>query len=140
MKRIYHTWNKWECYRAGFYELKPPKGMTAEEARHAYASFLSNLPLFEKFIKRVFKLWPNSCEHYLTNENMNRIAWIGNSAMCLYSGVPRGYRSGFHLLSKRDQVAADNMALKWLNLWLKKHGGPKVNMEQAGVFAKADLY
>ena len=26
--------------------------------------------------------WVNSCEHYLSNFAMNRIAWVGQAAMC----------------------------------------------------------
>ena len=41
MERIYHTWDKWECYPAGFYETKPPqKDMTIDDCKQAYADFL----------------------------------------------------------------------------------------------------
>lgn len=39
-------------------------------------------------MKKVLVLWPNSCEHNLTNMSMNRVAWIGQSACCLYAQIP----------------------------------------------------
>jgi len=37
--RIFHTHDKWECVDAGFYETKPPSGMTAERCKLAYRDF-----------------------------------------------------------------------------------------------------
>ena len=74
MKRIYHTWDKWECYPSGFYENHPPPGMTKDECEEEYRRFLKNLDEFEIALKRVISEWKNSCEHYLSNENMNMIS------------------------------------------------------------------
>jgi hypothetical protein len=121
MKRIYHTWEKWECYPAGFYENSPPDGMTSEDARNSYRDFLRDLPRFEKALKRVIDEWKYSCEHYLTNENMHRIAWLGQAAMCVDTGVSSTYRGGFNLLTEEEKQAANKMALKYLNIWLDRH-------------------
>lgn len=32
--------------------------------------------------------WPFSAEHNLTNESMNRVAWLGQAAACLYCKCP----------------------------------------------------
>ena len=85
--RIYHTWDKWECYPAGFYEVRH-NSMSDDECRKAYAAFLSSLPKFRKGLKKVLKQWVKSCEHYLTNERMNRIAWLGQAAACIEMGIP----------------------------------------------------
>ena len=111
LKRIHHTWEKWECYPAGFYEEKPPKGMTTEECEIAYMDFLSNLDEFSDGLEMVISNWEKSCEHYLTNENMNRIAWLGQSAMCAKNGIPARFRGGYNLLSDDQKEAADNLAL-----------------------------
>ena len=48
MKRIYHTWDKWECYPAGFYESKPAdKSLSDDQAKRAYADFLRDTPRFQ---------------------------------------------------------------------------------------------
>lgn len=140
MTRIYHTWEKWECFPAGFYESKAPGGMTAREANQAYADFLRDPARFEKALERVVTQWKNSCEHYLSNEKMNRVAWLGQASMCIETRVPECYRGGFNLLTPTEQDSANKIALKWLNVWLASRGEPEVNMEGAGVNAKADLY
>jgi hypothetical protein len=139
IKRIYHTWDKWECYPAGFYE-NSKTGMNKQECEKVYKDFLSNLTLFEASLKRVITEWKNSCEHYLTNEKMNRIAWLGQSSLCIETGIPSCFRSGYFLLSKDEQAAADNLALKYLNIWLEKNNYPQTDLEGAGVSAQANIY
>lgn len=140
MKRIYHTWEKWECYPAGFYNDDPPKGMTSQEATEAYMYFLRDLPRFERALIRVLDEWPRSCEHSLSNERMNRIAWLGQASMCVEAGVPACFRGGFNLLSKDEQAAADAMALKYLNIWLEAHGEPALTIDKAQSKTAANLY
>ena len=141
MKRIYHTWEKWECYRAGFYENRPAKGaLTDEECRKTYAVLLRDIPMFEAALQSVLLEWPRSCEHYLSNEKMNRIAWLGQAALCYAEGVPSIYCGGFQLLTEPHQDRANLSALKFLNRWLEKRGEPAVNLEQAGIKAHANIY
>jgi hypothetical protein len=119
MKRYYHTWDKWECFRAGFFDKKPRnKEMTDDEAREAYAAFLRDVPKFKETMKLVLDEWPYSCEHNLSNENMNRIAWLGQSAACYALGIPAMFRGGFNLLTKEEQEAANTAALEVLNRWI----------------------
>lgn len=140
MTRIYHTWDKWECYPAGFYETKAPNGISAREANRMYAEFLKDTPRFEAALERVITEWKNSCEHYLTNEQMNRIAWLGQASMCIATGVPECFRGGFNMLPPQEQHAANLVALKWLNIWLTRHGESETDLPGAGVNSKVDLY
>ena len=141
MKRIYHTWDEWECYPAGFYENGPKdKSMTDEECREQYRALLANIPLFRDALSRVMKEWPNSCEHYLSNERMNRVAWLGQAALCVTYGIPQRYRGGYMLLSDEEKAAADNAALDALNDWLWSRGEEEVDLEGAGVKSKVNLY
>ena len=129
MRRIYHPWHKWECYKAGFYETTAPAGMSADEARLLYASFLRDSPRIEMTLASVVKNWPVSCEQFLSNENINRIAWLGQASMCLSTGVPACFRGGFRLLSAREQLEANGVAEKWLNRWIRMQGDEKQNTE-----------
>ena len=126
-KRIYHTWDKWECYPAGFYDNQK-EGKTDEECKEEYRSFLSDLPRFRKALQGVLSEWKNSCEHYLTNEAMNRIAWLGQASACYEMGMPSKYRSGYFLLSDEQQKLADNVALEYLNKWLILNGLEATNL------------
>jgi hypothetical protein len=139
MKRIYHTWDKWECYPDGFYETRVPH-MTDEEANEGYRLFLTTPVAFEFGLIRVIRLWPNSCEHYLSNERMNRIAWLGQAAACTIFRLPSKYRSGYHRLTDEQKRAADELALKYLNRWLSERGEPTLTMEEAQSKTEMDLY
>lgn len=138
-ERIYHTWDKWECYPAGFYEGQK-EGMTDDECKEAYRAFLADLDRFDAALRRVVSEWVNSCEHYLTNEAMNRVAWLGQASACIDMGLPSRYRSGYFLLTEEQQKAADDLALEYLNKWLAEHGFQPVNLDDAGVKAKVNLY
>jgi AraC-like DNA-binding protein len=138
-KRVFHTYEKWECYKAGFYATKKD-GMTKEQCEKEYANFLSDLNRFEKALKKVIKEWKNSCEHYLSNQSMNRIAWLGQASMCYSTGVPSVFCAGFHLLTDKQQLEANMMALKYLNKWLVKNGFNKVNLDEALTQRQSTIY
>lgn len=140
MKRIYHRWENWECYRAGFFNEHPPKGMTTEDCQKEYAVFLRDLRRFKLAAYRVLDEWPNSCEHNLTNETMNRIAWVGQSAMCIETGIPSKYRGGYHLLTPEEQLAADQTALDVINYWMFLHGHAQYTLETIKSRTEANLY
>lgn len=119
LERIWHPWNKWECYRAGFFHGDLTK---IEEWRESYVRLLSDLDLFESTLQKVLAEWTHSCEHNLTNESMNRIAWLGQ-ASCAYvfGACAHQTRSAFKLLTEEQQASANAMAEKYLNIWLENH-------------------
>ena len=138
-KRIFHTHDKWECYKAGFYNSSFP-GMTKDECEEAYAEFLKNDKLFRKSLGKVIRKWKYSCEHYLTNSSMNRIAWLGQASVCIELGIPSDFRAGFHLLTDKEQEKANKIALEYLNKWLKKNNMKTVTLEEAMPDRQATIY
>jgi hypothetical protein len=128
--RIFHTFEKWECHKAGFYASKM-EGMTQKECENKYYEILSNNDIFETALKGVISNWKYSCEHYLTNKAMNRIAWIGQAAVCYISGVPSKYCSGWNLLSNEQQNEANNVALKYINVWMANNNRIEISLEDA---------
>lgn len=128
--RVFHTHDKWECAKAGFYS-STVEGKTKEQCKLEYAEFLSNTDQFAEALKMVFKEWPTSCEHYLTNIAMNRIAWLGQASMCIARGIPSQFCSGFNLLTSDQQEAANETALTALNEWLSGRGMDQVDMHSA---------
>lgn len=117
MRRIYKRWDEWECFKNGFYETIAPANYTPDSARLAYAEFLSDIPRFQSAMRRVVSEWPNSCLHFLTNTEINRIAWMGQAAMCIETGVPSVFRGGFKLLSGAKQKAANKAAEEAIKQW-----------------------
>lgn len=140
IERIYHRWENWECYKAGFFDENPPKGMTHDDCQKMYAEFLGDLNRFRKAAYKVIDSWKNSCEHNLTNQNMNRIAWIGQAAMCIETGIPAKYRGGYNLLTEQQQKDADLVALEVINYWMFWHGYNQYTLETISSRTEANLY
>lgn len=128
--RIFHTYEKWECYASGLYATTKD-GMSRGECEEAYRVFLADLPRFEAALGYITTHWQNSCEHYLTNTAMNRIAWLGQASVAHAEGIPQVYRSGFGKLTEKQQEAANQMALTYLNRWLVANGRAEVTLEEA---------
>lgn len=138
--RIFHTHDKWECHKAGFYETKPPKGMTADTCKLYYKELLTDIPEFEHVLEEVITEWKYSCEHYLTNSAMNRIAWLGQAALCKKYGIPAEFRGGYGLLTEDQQLAADEAALRAMNKWMDRNGRDRVDMPDANPNRQSDIY
>lgn len=128
--RIFHTWDKWECYPAGFYE-STLEGKSHKECETIFKEILSDQDKFSKALEGLIKDWKNSCEHYLTNNSMNRIAWLGQAAVCYASGVPARYSSAWFDISEKDRKKANETALKYLNKWLENNDRNQVEMYEA---------
>lgn len=128
--RIFHTYDKWECEKAGFY-AQSVEGKTAAELQEEYRAFLSDPERFRKAAEKVIEEWVNSCEHYLTNFAMNRIAWVGQAAMCYETGVPSKFCAGYNLLTDEEKNAANEVALDVINDWLLMNGREPIGMDEA---------
>lgn len=128
--RIFHTYDKWECHKAGFYETKL-EGKSHEECETIFKDVLSNSDRFAKALNGVITEWVNSCEHYLTNRSMNRIAWLGQASVCIDSGVPSRYSSAWFDIPLEKRNEADELALEYLNKWLVTNGRDEVTLSEA---------
>lgn len=137
--RIFHTYDKWECYKAGFYNTTMP-GMNRQQCENAYRDFFTNLERFEDALQHIITEWKHSCEHYLTNVAMNRIAWLGQAAMCYATGIPSTFRGGFYLLTDDQQQKANELALVYLNKWLVNNNRPEVTLEEGLSDNQMELY
>lgn len=138
--RIFHPFDKWECYKAGFYK-SGVRDLSKGDAEIRYARFLADTPRFEAALVAVIAEWKHSCEHYLTNVAMNRIAWLGQAAACYAMGLPAVFRGGFFILTEEQQTAANEVALVYLNRWLAANGREAVTMEEAYSYQRqADIY
>lgn len=137
--RIFHTFDKWECHKAGFYELTKD-GMSKADCERAYAAFLADLPAFRDGLEHVISEWKHSCEHYLTNTSMNRVAWLGQAAMCYATGVPSCFRGGYYQLTEPQRDAANQLAFEYLNKWLAENGRELATFDDAMPDRQVDIY
>lgn len=86
MDRIYHRYEYWECYKNGFF-----KNISGAEKNILSAKVLELFNDSEKteiYMQKVINEWVYSCEHNLTNLGLNRVAWLGQSACCLFAKIP----------------------------------------------------
>lgn len=88
LQRIYHRYENWECYKAGFFNTLSFVITSRQEFIDKVVELFSDAVLTELYMKKVIIDWPNSTEHNLTNTSMNRVAWLGQSACCIYASVP----------------------------------------------------
>lgn len=138
--RIFHTYDKWECHKAGFYQTKK-EGWSHQECEDEFKRILSDQNLFGEILSKVIVEWKNSCEHYLTNTSMNRIAWLGQAAVCYHSGVPSRYSGAWMDIDKKTREKADNTALNYLNKWMNINSREITNLEEgASVGRQIELY
>ena len=138
--RIFHTYDKWECHKAGFYKSKKD-GFSDLPCEHEYSNLLSNENLFSEILNKLIKAWKYSCEHYLTNKSMNRIAWLGQAAVCYNSGVPSSYSYAWNNLSDIQKETANSVALKYLNIWLHENKYKEIGITEAAIIGRqVELY
>jgi len=97
--------------------------------------------LFDEILSKLIYEWKHSCEHYLTNKAMNRIAWLGQAAVCYHSGVPSRYASAWFNLTDGEQRNANEIALKYLNIWLSNNSLEQLDIEEAASIGRqTELY
>ncbi len=117
MKKIWHPYHKWECYAAGLWATKHPRGLSKEDCEMAYTDFLASPKRFADALTLVLKEWKNSCEHFLT---------------------PAKYRSGYMGLTPSQKDTANGIAQDFLAKWEAAHEreNRKIyqDVERQGVF------
>jgi hypothetical protein len=119
MKKIHHPYHLWEDYQNGMYESI--NGKARRIMLNKAITFTGNHELYGEYMMKVIDLWTVSCEHNLSDKNMNKRAWIGHAACCLAIQCPEDItRQAWGCLSKAQQVAADEQADNAIKAWNEK--------------------
>lgn len=128
MNRIYHHYEKLEETAHGMWRT-----VCGEEMRRldsAAISFMNNIDDFSAAMLRVVAEWKYSCEHNLTSISSNRIAWIGQAAVCVATGAPESCaRVGWYHLKKDLQNKANEAAQYAIDMWESVHLNRHSQME-----------
>jgi hypothetical protein len=115
-KQIYHPYHLWEDYKAGFYDNI--SGKNTELLISKVIELFSNPILTKKYMNMVIEQWQYSCEHNLTNLSINRIAYIGQSACCLYASIPSTITmQAWSKVDKKYRDIADQIAKETIEKW-----------------------
>lgn len=116
LKRVYHSWDKWEDHKHGFYDNI--SGRNKNEMMKKVVEMFSDSEITELMMDKVIKEWKYSCEHNLTNYQLNRVAWLGQAACCLFAGVPSTITmEAWSLVDKDKRDIADLIAIKLIKDW-----------------------
>ena len=116
MKRIFHQYELWEDFNNGFYEII--SGKQKEDMINKVIYFFNNPDLVEIYMDKVINEWVFSCEQNLTNPNLNKIAYIGQSACCIYANIPCSITmNAWNKIDIEYRLIADKIALKKIKEW-----------------------
>lgn len=125
MKRIYHNYELWEDFKNGMYEepLKSKlEGETSEVRIEKAVKLLTDELLCQHYMERVAMEWVYACEQVFTNSSMNRIAWLGQAACCLYAGIKESEtRKAWWHLTEKQQETANSIAASVIKEWEKRN-------------------
>jgi len=117
LNRIYHHYEMWEDWKFGFYNNA--SGGEKEKYKQLALNMFNSKDLTRDNMTRVINEWVCSCEHNLTNNGLNKIAYIGQAACCIYGGVPSTITMEcWSLLSKDVQDRSNLIAQEVLNEWI----------------------
>jgi hypothetical protein len=118
--RIYKPYDQWEDWINGMWR-------TVE--KEEYASYLSWAIEFTgdhveygNAMGLVIVKWENTMLHNLTNQSMNKRAFLGHCACCFVSGCPEYIvRDAWKQLTDRQRELADNIAQTYINNWINEY-------------------
>ena len=125
IERIYHPYWLWEDYLNGMYG-KPNKMSETEnqERLNKVIECLGDENVCRKYMSKVINEWKYSCEQRLSNTSLNRVAWLGQAAMCYYAGLKESEtRNGWWLLTQDQRDKADEIAKELIREWEERYYG-----------------
>lgn len=120
MKRVYHPFWLWEDFKCGFYDNI--SGDKKKELSKKVVEMFNSPEKTKYYMMKVINEWKYSCEHNLTNDSLNKIAYLGQGACCLYAGIPNSITmESWSLLTKEVQNESDRIAKEVLTIWENKN-------------------
>lgn len=120
MKRIYHHYEKWEETIAGLWAKV--SNHDKEYLIKRALNIMQDAETWGVFMMRVVRRWVYSCEHNLSHTSHNRVAWLGQAAICLAIGACHEItKAVWWLLSEGERDAANKEAELVIAYWEKQY-------------------
>jgi len=124
---------EWECFKNGMYKTYSEINDYDIQFKNSIL-LLSNQDLFYKIGLKVLKDWPISCDNFLTNKNINKIAFIGQVCCCYKFGCSEiVVKDAWKTLDSITQYHANKTALEILNLYERSNRRIQSKMEEIWV-------
>ena len=119
MDRIYHRYENWECFKNGFF--RNVSGEEKKELAEKVLELFNNPEQTKIFMQKVIDEWKYSCEHNLSNIALNRVAWLGQSACCLYAKIPYSITmENWRFVDEENKIIACEIAEKIIKEYVLK--------------------
>lgn len=120
IEQIFHPFTKWEDNQFGMY--KTTCFMDQHQMMSECYQLLSCPEWLWETMGFVTHHWRYSCEHFLSNLNRNRQAWLGQAACCFMHGAPEYItKMAWGMLTTEQQIAANKVADEIILDWEEKH-------------------
>jgi hypothetical protein len=133
LSKVWYPYWAWEHWQAGFYEgAKNNYGIDASEEMRM--NFFEKEGLFRKTIIEVMKEWPVCCEQFLTDEFINRIAWLGQVGSLYHDGLSSYYSYAYNRMHKNLKYKNNRIAEDLINEWTSDRD----NKNSAGLYRNVE--
>jgi len=120
MKKIFHTYDKWEDYKNGLFSTKEKDD--DDLVVELCGKLLSDQKLFKSAIERMTKSWPYSTEENLSDTGINRRAWLGQASCCYEFGARDSVtKLAWNKLDQKTQDEANQTATDFIKKWELEH-------------------
>ena len=132
--RVYHPYWDWEEIDSNMWGSVDNKKMWIKRA----IKFTSDHEKYGRFMMRVVNEWPISCENSLTDNSLNKRAWVGHAAVALAIGCPEYItREAWGSLTDEQRLLANKKADRAVDCWkynYAKSRGLLSDMEEQMLF------
>jgi len=116
MDRLYKHYKSWEDYKNGMYHSSCDQAILI---KNLCKELLGNQTEFGNAARAMIADWVNSCDVFLSNSSINRLAWIGQATCCREFGAPDFVTiMAWNEMGKNDQDLANGIARIVLNEWV----------------------
>jgi hypothetical protein len=120
LKQVYHPYNLWEDHKHGFYNNISGGNKTLMISQ--VVELFSHPSNTNLYMNRVLKEWPNSIEHNFTNPAMNKVAYLGQAACCLFANIPSTVTmEAWHQVPENYREIANQLAEDCIDKWIKNY-------------------
>ena len=118
MKRIYHPVSKWEEIAHNMWGECEDR----HDALMAAIELTGDHDEYGRYMLRVVREWPVSCENALTDPFLNRKAWVGHAAVALALRIPEDVtREAWGYLTDEQRVLANAQAARAIREFENNH-------------------
>jgi hypothetical protein len=128
--RVYHPYHLWEEIKFNMWGEIDNRKTWLELA----INFTGNHVLYGQYMRRVITEWPISCENALTDQQLNKRAWIGHAACALAVKCPEHIvREAWGKLTDEQRLLANKEADRAIQSWNNTYAKHKGICEYMGV-------